>query len=76
MLDKAVVHGKERRKPYRGAKAVDSTCRNHGSCSYCQNNRSYKNMKRLQAALEQERAARLGGSYDILMVWTAYPQIS
>ena len=29
-LDKAIEHGKEHRKPYRGAKAVDKTCRNHG----------------------------------------------
>ena len=28
-LDKAIIHKKERRKPYRGAKAVDSFCRNH-----------------------------------------------
>ena len=26
-LDKAIKHGKEKRKPYRGAKAVDKTCR-------------------------------------------------
>ena len=31
-LDKAIKHGKEHRKPYRGAKAVDKSCRNHGSC--------------------------------------------
>lgn len=46
-LDKAVDHGKEHRKPYRGAKAVDCTCRNHGSCSWCKENRTYKNTKRL-----------------------------
>ena len=31
-MNKAIEHGKEKRKQYRGAKAVDSTCRNHGSC--------------------------------------------
>ena len=41
-LDKAIKHGKEKRKPYRGAKAVDSTCRNHGSCKWCESNREYK----------------------------------
>lgn len=30
-LDKAIEHGKEKRKPYKGAKAIDCTCRNHGS---------------------------------------------
>jgi hypothetical protein len=44
-LDKAIAHGKEKRKPYRGAKAVDATCRNHGSCPRCQGNRKHKILK-------------------------------
>lgn len=47
-LDKAVEHGKEHRKPYRGAKAVDRTCRNHGGCDWCKENRMHKNQKRLE----------------------------
>lgn len=39
--------GKEHRKQYRGAKAVDSTCRNNGSCAFCRENRTFKNRKRL-----------------------------
>ena len=42
MLDKAILHGKEKRKPYRKAKAIDRTCRNHGSCPYCTANRLHK----------------------------------
>lgn len=38
-LDKAVQHGKEYRKPYTGGKAIDRTCKNHGSCDYCRENR-------------------------------------
>lgn len=41
MLNKAIEHKKEHRKPYRGAKAIDCTCRNHGSCSWCLKNRMY-----------------------------------
>lgn len=41
-LDKAIKHGKEKRKPYRGSKAIDATCRNHGSCTYCRDNRTHK----------------------------------
>jgi len=41
-LDKAIQHGKEHRKPYRKAKAIDKTCRNHGSCPYCEGNRKHK----------------------------------
>lgn len=46
-LDKAIDHGKEHRKPYRGSKAIDRTCRNHGGCDWCKENRMYKNTKRL-----------------------------
>lgn len=41
-LNKAVEYGKEHRKPYRGAKAFDSFCRNHGECAYCTGNRLYQ----------------------------------
>ena len=45
MLDKAIEHKKEKRKPYRGSKAIDHTCRNHGSCSYCESNRTIADKK-------------------------------
>ena len=45
-LDKAIEHGKEKRKPYRGAKAIDYTCRNHGSCDWCRENRLHKFKKK------------------------------
>lgn len=41
-LDKAIEHGKENRKPYRGSKAIDPTCRNHGGCPWCEENRKHK----------------------------------
>lgn len=41
-LDKAIEHGKEHSKPYRGSKAVDRTCRNHGGCEWCRENRQQK----------------------------------
>lgn len=41
-LDKAIEHHKEKRKPYRGTKAYDCTCRNHGSCDWCRQNRQHK----------------------------------
>lgn len=42
MLDKAIEYGKEYREPYRGAKACDKNCRNHGYCEWCKNNRMYR----------------------------------
>ena len=44
-LDKAIEHGKEKRKPYRGAKEIDATCRNHGSCKWCEWDRTHKNRR-------------------------------
>ena len=45
-LDKAIKHGKEHRKPYRRSKAVSKSCRNHGNCEWCRDNRTYSNRKR------------------------------
>ena len=41
-LEKAIIHGKEKRKPYYGAKAIARSCRNHGSCDWCRENRLHK----------------------------------
>ena len=56
-LNKAIIYGKEKRKPYTGAKAVDCSCRNHGSCEWCKENRLYQQMKAEEAskqALEED----------------------
>lgn len=41
-LEKAIEHKKEKRKPYKGAKAVDYSCRNHGTCEWCRGNRMHQ----------------------------------
>ena len=41
-LDKAIEHEKEKRKQYRGSKAIDRSCRNHGTCKWCEENRKHK----------------------------------
>ena len=50
-LNKAIKSGKEHRveygtkgQPY--CKAIDKTCRNHGSCPWCLDNRTKKEKKR------------------------------
>ena len=57
-LEKAIKYGKEHRKPFSKetgtyAKSVDSTCRNHGSCSYCLSNRMHSNRIRELNSREQ-----------------------
>lgn len=45
-LDKAITSGKEKRKPYRGSKSFDRTCRNHGGCTRCEHGRLHNNKRR------------------------------
>lgn len=45
---------KEHRKQYRGGKACDKTCRNHGGCDWCLGNRMYsinRNIERTNSML-------------------------
>lgn len=52
-LDKAIRNGREHRKKYYGSKAIDRSCRNHGGCPWCEENRQYKNLKRMQAMIDR-----------------------
>ncbi len=70
-LEKAILHRKERRKPYRGAKAVNTFCRNHGGCRYCMECRMYASTKRLASAKEKineyqsERQIYMQNKYEV-----------
>lgn len=44
-LEKAIMHGKEKRKEYRRSKLFDYSCRNHGGCPVCESNRLYHDRK-------------------------------
>lgn len=62
-LDKAIRSGKEHRKKYYGTKAIDKTCRNHGSCPVCRDNRLYK-FKKKEIAVRSEMK-ELKGEKDV-----------
>lgn len=54
-FNKAIEHGKEHRKQYyKYCKLVDPSCRNHGTCSWCRDNRNYNTRKRLEKANYKE----------------------
>lgn len=54
-LEKGIKYGKEKRKPYRGAKAVDKTCRNHGSDDWEKANRMFRaNREKERTEMELE----------------------
>ena len=45
-----------KRKPYSGAKAVDVTCRSHGSCPHCENGRKHKKERQAPLILSSEES--------------------
>ena len=63
-LDKAIKSGKEHRRKFYGAKAVDNTCRNHGSCSYCEGSRTFSNRR---------EESRLDGQEDEYFCYWMHP---
>ena len=52
-VDKSIKHGKDHRKPYRGSKAFDRSCRPHGSCYWCRGNRLHRDAKARGAAYDE-----------------------
>jgi len=54
-LDKSIISGKEHRDNYKYnfAKRVDPSCRNHGSCSWCEGNRRYQDKKSKEKCKEE-----------------------
>jgi hypothetical protein len=53
-LDKAIEHGKEKRRPYRGSKRFDRSCRHGGNCGWCEGNRTVKNKRQIPADTEEQ----------------------
>ncbi len=51
-LNKAIASGKEHRKPYRGGKSIAKSCRNHGGCPWCLENRRHKDTKKIEKMID------------------------
>lgn len=49
-FDKAIEHGKERKEYYKLCERIDKSCRCHGGCDYCLNNRMYNLKKQIERA--------------------------
>lgn len=52
-FDKFYPKRKDWRKGYRGAKACDRSCRNHGGCAWCRGDRMWFDRKRREVAKEK-----------------------
>jgi len=46
-MNKAIESGKEHRKQYKGCQAFDPSCRCHGGCPWCRDNRMHRTEKRM-----------------------------
>lgn len=53
-LEKAIESKKEHRKPYRGSKSFDRSCRNNKRCPYCKGSRTHNSTKKLLASEEKD----------------------
>ena len=51
-FDKEYPNRKDWRKPYKGSKRFDVSCRNHGGCGWCEGNRRYQYIKELEKAMD------------------------
>lgn len=59
-LEKSITHGREWRKPYRGSKSFDPSCRVHGGCPYCAGGRLHKKQKVVPADLAEQMEPAFG----------------
>lgn len=61
-FDNFYPHRKDNRRKYWGltSKNFDRSCRNHGSCGYCRDTRTYNRRKTLEAAKIQLKLWYLG----------------
>lgn len=46
------------KRPYTGSKRFDTSCRCHGSCSYCRDNRLHRDRRESAAAVAQLKEFR------------------
>ena len=53
--EKAIQHGKEKRKRYYNSADFDHSCRPHGGCPYCENNRKFADKKARNKANKDEQ---------------------
>jgi UDP-N-acetylglucosamine pyrophosphorylase len=64
-LDKAIEHKKEKRKQYRNSSAFDRSCRNHGSCPYCERNRTFAGKRAAMKSNTEEQVDEYMGYWNI-----------
>lgn len=54
-LNAAIAHGKEYRREYYRAGKHDRSCRPHGGCPYCADNRTHAMRQRYNASMDDLR---------------------
>lgn len=54
-FDNHYPNRKDHRRPYYDSKRIDRTCRNHGSCKWCEGNRTISSRRIDVRAKEEEK---------------------
>jgi hypothetical protein len=57
-FDKHYPNRKDWRKPYRGSRAVDRSCRPGGGCPWCERARKHADERRAGPVVEDEQESR------------------
>lgn len=55
-FDKKYPNRKDHRKPYYKSGKHDATCRPHGGCPYCEQNRMHSTEKRMESHKEEKES--------------------
>ena len=63
-LKQGIKHGKEHRQEYHGSQVIDPSCRPHGGCEWCNDNRHYGTNRRKEAMDWEEECYKYGEQYD------------
>lgn len=63
-LERAIRHGRERRRVYRKSAAFDRSCRPGGNCPWCRANRLWSRVRAERAAREHLRERERGEMTD------------
>ena len=75
-LNKAIEHGKEKRKPYYRSKRFDRSCRNHGGCPYCLDNRFHSTKVKEEACKQQVEESIYEENVGTRQLESLYEEIS
>ena len=68
-LERAIEHGKEKRKLYRDSRAFDHSCRNHKGCPWCEGNRLHRDRREEERTKKELEQFKVGSQLISLFLY-------